>query len=100
MAWKFEYFIFDVLPLASKVQALLYPREVCFAPLKNLTDNDSPATVQTALQNRDRQIYENLFGIAAPFEHFELAQDFYYPIPSYIDKWKERPFSNDGYLGE
>jgi UDP-N-acetylglucosamine/UDP-N-acetylgalactosamine diphosphorylase len=40
-AWKFEEFIFDLLPLASSVKALLYPREECFAPLKNEKGNDN-----------------------------------------------------------
>ncbi len=98
-AWKFEYFIFDILAEAQKVQALLYPREQCFAPLKNLTGPDSPLTVQAALQERDRQVYEMLFNRKAPDTPFELAQDFYYPLPNYIEEWKNRAFSNDGYLG-
>ena len=99
MAWKFEYFIFDILPWADRVQALVYPREKCFAPLKNLSGPDSPETVQQALQLRDRQIYEELFDRKAPPEPFELSQDFYYPNPAYIDTWKNKPFSNDRYLG-
>lgn len=98
-AWKFEHFIFDILPLADKVQALLYPREKCFAPLKNLTGEDSPSTVQAALQSRDKQIYEELFEKPAPDAPFELAQDFYYPIPASIELWKKRSLSNDRYLG-
>jgi UDP-N-acetylglucosamine/UDP-N-acetylgalactosamine diphosphorylase len=99
MAWKFEYFIFDILPLAEKVQALLYPRDHCFAPLKNLTGADSPNSVQAALQLRDQKIYEELFGSPIPQKPFELAQDFYYPIPFYIERWKNKPLSNDHYLG-
>lgn len=97
-AWKFEHFIFDILPLADKVQALLYPREKCFAPLKNFSGADSPSTVQAALQLRDRQIYEELFRKQAPVEPFELAQDFYYPIPSHVEAWKNKPLPNDRYL--
>lgn len=99
MAWKFEHFIFDILPLADKVQALLYPREKCFAPLKNLSGADTPSSVQAALQLRDQQVYEELFDKQAPAEPFELAQDFYYPVPSYIEVWKNKPLSNDRYLG-
>jgi UDP-N-acetylglucosamine/UDP-N-acetylgalactosamine diphosphorylase len=52
MAWKFEKFIFDVLRYANpeRVKALLYPREQCFAPLKNLHGNDSVETVREALR--------------------------------------------------
>ncbi len=52
MAWKFEKFIFDVLPKANTVSGLLCPREECFAPLKNFSGADSPATVQQALQRK------------------------------------------------
>lgn len=49
-AWKFETFIFDWLNFASRVEALIYPREECFAPLKNLTGADSPETVRRSLK--------------------------------------------------
>lgn len=52
MAWKFEKFIFDVLPFAERVKALVYPREVCFAPLKNMQGADSVETVRNALHRR------------------------------------------------
>lgn len=100
MAWKFEHFIFDILPLTDKVQALLYPREVCFAPLKSVSGEGSPLSVQAALQAKDKEVYENLFDKKAPPEPFELAQDFYYPMPAYIETWKKRSFSNDHYLGD
>lgn len=48
LAWKFEKFIFDVLPLATKIGGLLYPRKSCFAPLKS--KEDLPV-VQAALQS-------------------------------------------------
>jgi UDP-N-acetylglucosamine/UDP-N-acetylgalactosamine diphosphorylase len=98
--WKFEHFIFDIFPLADKIQALLYPRERCFAPLKNLSGQDSPASVQDALQARDRQLYEELFSKKAPLVPFELAQDFYYPIPSYVDQWKNHALPPEGYFGD
>lgn len=100
MAWKFERFIFDILSGTNKVQALYYPRETCFAPLKNIQGNDSPETVQKALLKSDQLIYEKIFGVSAPDKVIELSQDFYYPTPSYIHQWKEKPFANDGYLGE
>jgi ADP-heptose:LPS heptosyltransferase len=33
--WKGEQFIFDVLPFASRVEAVIAPRESCYAPLKS-----------------------------------------------------------------
>ncbi len=49
MGWKFETFIFDVLPLAKKVTALVYPRERCFAPLKEANGAFGPDAVRQAL---------------------------------------------------
>lgn len=88
MAWKFETFIFDWLSYAQKIAALLYPREQCFAPLKNLTGPDSLETVQAALQQRDRTVIQSVTGLAPPSFPFELAADFYYPTPSLETKWK------------
>lgn len=55
-AWKFEEFVFDVLPYATKVEALACPRSECFAPLKNATGPDSPATVLEALQSCSKEL--------------------------------------------
>ena len=56
MAWKFERFIFDCLPLAAKVSALLCPRDSCFAPLKNAQGEDSIETVRIALQKQEETL--------------------------------------------
>lgn len=48
--WKFERFIFDMLPYSSKTNLLLYPREDVYAPLKNASGDKSIATVQEALR--------------------------------------------------
>ncbi len=36
--WKRERLIFDAFALAEKVQAICYPREACYAPIKTLAD--------------------------------------------------------------
>lgn len=97
MAWKFEKFIFDLLPLAKKVHALVYPREICFAPLKNLRGSDDLASVQKALQARDRQILTTItsFPLAEPFE---LSQEFHYPTPDLLARWKQRDPQGQTYL--
>lgn len=79
MAWKFEKFIFDLLPFAHNVQALLYPRDRCFAPLKNATGADSPETVRKALQEEARRIFREVNGREPPEGPFELPPDLYYP---------------------
>lgn len=87
MAWKFETFIFDWLTYTSKVAALLYSREKCFAPLKNLTGADSPEAVRAALQQADRTVIESLTGLPAPDFPFELSAEFYYPTSALRERW-------------
>lgn len=90
IAWKFETFIFDWLLHAKDVAALLYPREECFAPLKNLAGPDSPETVRRALQQRDRSLLHALTGLPPPDFPFELSSEFYYPTHELQAKWKGR----------
>lgn len=97
-ACKFEAFIFDVLPLALKVQALLYPREQCFAPLKNAQGEASIVTVQAALQYRDREIIKAITGAEPPTHPFELAQEFYYPTEDFLENWKRKPLAEETYI--
>lgn len=90
-AWKFEYFIFDLLSFTSRVGALLYPRQSCFAPLKNLAGEDSLSHVQAALQESDRRILSHITGKSlTPETSFELAQEFYYPTEELLTKWKNK----------
>jgi UDP-N-acetylglucosamine/UDP-N-acetylgalactosamine diphosphorylase len=48
-AIKFELFIFDALPMAERWLTVETPRAEEFAPLKNGTGPDSPATVRAAI---------------------------------------------------
>ncbi len=48
-ALKFELFIFDALPLADRWLAMETGRAEVFAPLKNATGADSPASVRRAM---------------------------------------------------
>ncbi|MFI5343443.1 MAG: hypothetical protein ACHQUC_04395 [Chlamydiales bacterium] len=45
------------------VKKNLYPREACFAPLKNGQGTDSIVEVQAALQRHDRQTFAKITGI-------------------------------------
>lgn len=98
MAWKFEKFIFDVLPWAREVKALLYPRSECFAPLKNAIGEDSPASVAQALQTRDRQVFEEISGTQVPSKLFELDPAFYYPTQEMLEKWKGKKLPDALYV--
>jgi UDP-N-acetylglucosamine/UDP-N-acetylgalactosamine diphosphorylase len=90
IAWKFENFIFDWLKDSQRVAALIYPREQCFAPLKNAKGADSSETVREALQQADRRVIETITGLVPPNFPFELAAEFYYPTSDLLLKWKGR----------
>jgi len=83
-AWKFERFIFDLLPFADRVETLVYPREECFAPLKNMTGEGSLESVQDALMRRDQQVYLQVTGSAPSDDPFELSQEYYYPTQEFL----------------
>ncbi len=57
--FKFERFIFDVLPLADKAALVPFAREQEFAPVKNATGEDSPASVRIAMINRCARMLED-----------------------------------------
>lgn len=98
IAWKFEHFIFDVLPRANKINALLYPRETCFAPLKNFSGEDSIETVRAALESSDRRVVSEITGTPCTVSPLEISQQFYYPTPSLLAKWKGKEIKQVGYL--
>ena len=98
IACKFEKFIFDLLPFANLVRVLIYPREECFAPLKNASGPDSMMTVQEALQRYDRMIYEKISDRHAPTKPFELSPQFYYPTLELLERWQGKELKEGGYI--
>lgn len=97
-AWKFEYFIFDLLEYTAKIKALLYPREQCFAPLKNSSGEDSPATVQAALQQNDQRVLRSITELPCEGFPLELAQDYHYPTAGLLKACRSASFCPSGYL--
>jgi UDP-N-acetylglucosamine/UDP-N-acetylgalactosamine diphosphorylase len=87
--WKFERFLFDLLPYSTKTAVVVYPRENVYAPLKNATGDKSIATVQAALMRRDREVFRAITGEEPPNGPFELPQTFYYPTPELL-RWEKR----------
>lgn len=77
-AWKYETFIFDLLTFAKGVDVLLYPREECFAPLKNFSGEDSLETVQQALEKQAKRLFIQVTGREPPSSPLELPMDFFY----------------------
>ncbi len=96
--WKYETYIFDLVPMAQKVKALLYPREQCFAPLKNAGGDDSIVQVREALLLEARRIAEKITGLPAPYYPFELSADFFYPTEALLQRWKGKPFPDISYI--
>lgn len=98
MAWKFERFIFDILPFADVSRLLIYPRERSFAPLKNAEGEDSLPHVQQQLQSHERRLLFELTGRAyEENKPLELAAQFYYPTPELAARWQSEPFPKSGY---
>lgn len=94
ICWKFEHFIFDLLPYANSLSVLLYPRDEIFAPLKEEADIE---LVRAQLQRRDREVFAAISGARVdPERRFELDQAFYYPTQEILERWRGRelPFSD------
>jgi UDP-N-acetylglucosamine/UDP-N-acetylgalactosamine diphosphorylase len=98
-AWKFEKFIFDVFAFAKTIKVVEFPRQKCFAPLKNLHGNHSLQTVQTSCELLDYETISKITGIIDPvLTPFEIAQDFYYPTDELLEKWKGKTISGKHYI--
>jgi UDP-N-acetylglucosamine/UDP-N-acetylgalactosamine diphosphorylase len=98
MVWKFEQYIFDLLPFAQNARVIKSERSFCYSPLKNSVGDKSCATVARDLISRYKQIYEELSGLAAPNCDFELAPEFWYPSENFRKYWKARPLPNKKYI--
>jgi UDP-N-acetylglucosamine/UDP-N-acetylgalactosamine diphosphorylase len=57
-AWKFERFLFDVFPLAARAEVHEVLREREFAPVKNASGADSPATARALVEAEVRRWHE------------------------------------------
>ncbi len=98
MAWKGERFIFDVLCAAQRIATVMYPREMCFAPLKNFSGEDSITTVQKALQAYDSYTFAQIGQLSSGDAPFELSPEFYYPTPGLLAAWKGKSLPQDAYV--
>jgi UDP-N-acetylglucosamine/UDP-N-acetylgalactosamine diphosphorylase len=58
-AYKFEKFIFDALPFASKALVVEADREAEFNPVKNATGDDSPGKVKQAMSQLHQKWLES-----------------------------------------
>lgn len=96
--WKFEKFIFDLLPLANAPQVIAYPREICYAPLKVASGDNGTEHVRMRLQAYEKILYTNISGLEPPHFPFELSMDFYYPTEEFTKKWRGKKIEKEGYI--
>jgi len=64
-AYKFEKFIFDLIPNATRACSLEFSRDDEFSPVKNAEGEDSPASVKRDLTRKFARWFETI-GIAVP----------------------------------
>jgi len=99
--WKFEKFIFDVLPFAEKVEVIEYWRKNCFSPLKNLVGDHTLESVQRQMELLDYETICQITGRRDPIlKPFEIAQEFYYPTDELLEKWKGKEIPQTHYIKE
>jgi len=64
-AYKFEKFIFDILPKAKRTAFLAFEQKEEFSPVKNAEGNDSPATCRADMQAKWRRWFAEI-GVKVP----------------------------------
>ncbi len=85
-ALKFERFIFDVLPAADRWVLVETTRAEEFAPLKNATGDDSPATVEQALVALAGDWVKKAGGTVAPGSKVEISPLFALDAAEFAEK--------------
>jgi UDP-N-acetylglucosamine/UDP-N-acetylgalactosamine diphosphorylase len=91
--WKFEKFIFDLLAFSRNTALLVYPREECFAPLKQLSDLP---IIQKRMTHQDREKMRALIG--KEYESKEIERSYYYLTHDMQMKLKAFPPKDEAYL--
>ena len=71
--WKFETFVFDSIPFASKTGCLEVIREEEFSPVKNQKGNDSPDTARAAMNRLHRSWLQEAGAVLAPEARVEIS---------------------------
>lgn len=90
LAIKLERFLFDALKQAKKPHLLLYPREECFAPLKNVTGEDGVDEVQQALIEASRIILNRFYNYHCKESKVEIPSSLLYPTTEIRAHFQEK----------
>ena len=96
--WKFEKFIFDILAFANTTQVAVYPREYCFAPVKDKSGKNSLENATKTLSLYERKLIESITGKTAPAACLEIDPQFYYPTQNLKSQWKGRDIPESPYV--
>ena len=72
-SWKFETFVFDSIPFASKTCCLEVTREEEFSPVKNQKGDDSPDTARAAMNRLHRSWLQEAGAVLAPEARVEIS---------------------------
>jgi UDP-N-acetylglucosamine/UDP-N-acetylgalactosamine diphosphorylase len=85
-AYKFEQFIFDVLPLTKTALVVEGDRAREFNPVKNAEGKDSPETARAALNRNAREWLEAAGATVAPGINVEIAPSYALDAEEAADK--------------
>jgi UDP-N-acetylglucosamine/UDP-N-acetylgalactosamine diphosphorylase len=100
--WKFEKFIFDLIPLAKKSCCVEVKREEEFAPLKNKEGQNSPPAVKRALNDLYKNwLFESGMRVSDDFE-IEISPLFALDKKEFLEKARDKkipPLKSPLYLG-
>ena len=96
--WKFEKFIFDILAFADRSQVAVYPREFCFAPVKEKIGKNGLENAARMVSQYERKLIESITGKKAPDSCLEIDPQFYYPTSDLKSAWKGREIPDEPYI--
>lgn len=101
-SWKFETFVFDSIPFASKTCCVEVIREEEFAPVKNQKGNDSPDTARAAMNNLHRSWLKEAGAVLAPEAQVEISPLYALDKEELIKKLKgqELVINGDTYIDD
>lgn len=93
--WKFETFVFDAIPLAKKTLCMEVDRREEFAPVKNKSGPDSPATARASLTGLYRTWLTQAGIVVPPNISVEVSPLFALDKEELLLKLKDKEISLD-----
>jgi UDP-N-acetylglucosamine/UDP-N-acetylgalactosamine diphosphorylase len=99
--WKFETFVFDAIPLASRTCCMEVDRSDEFSPVKNKYGSDSPSTARESMVTLHKKWLQDAGIIIPPERLVEISPLFALDKDELIHKLKGTipSFEEDTYFG-